>query len=160
MRSLPDIIFSYIYGMIIIIPLIYSVLFLIKAILKPDTITQVASFFESPFKSRLFNIIAAKSILSIMLLTGLFLIYFGVSVFLFDKRLSSDLLNLIGIILLMLYYCCFIGFIYGLGKVSGAGGSSSQVYKELLNIFSGSGSKTKNNIELHNKANSADQKRL
>lgn len=159
MRSLLEIIFSYIYGIIIIIPLIYSVLFLIKAIFKPDSIKEVSSFFESPFKSRLFNIIAAKSILSIMLITGLFLIFFGISVFIFDERPFSGFGYILGMILFVLYYCCFMGLIYGLGKVSGAGGSSSQVYKELLNIFSSNGSKTKKNSKLHNNANEADVRR-
>ena len=52
-----------------------------------------------------------------------------------------------------------MGLIYGLGKVSGAGGSSSQVYIELLNIFSSNGSKTKENSKLHNNANEADVKK-
>ena len=52
-----------------------------------------------------------------------------------------------------------MGIIYGLGKVSGAGSSSKQVYKDLLNIFSRSGNRVLKNREMHNNANEADVKK-
>jgi len=141
MEILADKIVFFIYGLVIVLPLAYSILFLIKAIFRPKSLPQLSSFFESPFKSNLFNIIAAKSILALMLLVAIFLAFYIVSVFFTDKKLFPAIWNLIGTILFMLYYCCFFGLIYGLGKASGAGSSSKQVYKDLLNIFAKSENK-------------------
>ena len=158
MRNTLDIIIVYLFGTILVIPLVYSLLFLIKAIFKPESISNFSSFFESPFKARLFNLIVAKSFLSIMFLICVFLIYLMVSRFFFDGGPSSVIWRLIGTILYMLYSGLFMGIIYGLGKVSGAGGSSKQVYHELFNLFSGKGNKLTKSRELHNKANEADVK--
>ena len=158
MESLAERIIFYIYGLVIILPLIYSILFLIKAIFKPKSLPQISSFFESPFKSKIFNIIASKSILSLMLLVALFLVYFGISLFFLDKKPFPVILNITGTILFMLYYCCFTGLIYGLGKASGAGGSSKQVYKELFNIFSKYESKSTQRGVVHNKTDAPNRK--
>ncbi|CAB1058965.1 hypothetical protein D1BOALGB6SA_3723 [Olavius sp. associated proteobacterium Delta 1] len=81
MESSLDSIISFIYGLVIMLPLIYSILFLIKAIFRPQSLPQISSFFDSPFKSKVFNIIATKSILCVMLLFAVFSTYFGISVY-------------------------------------------------------------------------------
>jgi len=125
----------YIFGFFMIIPLIFSIPFLFKIIIgKSDK--KNTGFIESPFDSKLFNLISKKIIGILGLIVSCYLIVLIISLYWLNSRVLFPFpWNIIGMVLLGLYGGCF-ACILGLKDVGGAGGSPSKVVTGLFSMFS------------------------
>lgn len=108
-----------IYGLVLILPLLFSIVFLIKLIVHR--------------KNHNAKFIVPFSLLSIFVSS--FLIFFIAVRFWFPYFEIPDLLSNTGIVLFFLYWCGFFGSLYGLGIISTQSGRSpSNILKDIFRI--------------------------